>query len=69
VKVKEVDMEISVECVCVCVCVWVREREKGQRTSLLNDLSAATSAQDLLANWMKAQLPFDAIVIDRISPY
>ena len=29
---------------------------------------AATSADDLLANWMKAQLPFDAIVIERISP-
>ena len=39
-----------------------------QLTSLLKVFSAATSADDLLANWMKAQLPFDAIVIERISP-
>ena len=40
----------------------------NKQTSLLKVFSAATSAEDLLANCTKAQLPFDAIVIDRISP-
>jgi hypothetical protein len=35
---------------------------------LLKDFSAASSADDRLANWMKAQLPFDASESERISP-
>ena len=38
-------------------------------TNLLKVCSAATSADARLANWMKAQVPFEAIVIERISPY
>jgi hypothetical protein len=36
---------------------------------LLKVFSAATSADERLANWMNAQVPFEAIVMERISPY